>query len=70
MFREPVRKTPATDGKGKVIGNRFFYEAMDDDHLAEIIRIIPDAVFKQRGDLVEVFVPIPREIKFHASLLK
>ena len=58
MLRSPVRKSPKTDERGNIVGTRYLYEALDDDQRADIAKTIPEATIQQRGQLVEVYVPL------------
>lgn len=61
MFRSPVRRAHATDAQGRITGERFHYEALDDEQRIEIAAKIPRARITDRGGLIEVFVPIHQE---------
>lgn len=61
MFRSPVRQAKATDAQGRITGERFHYEALDEDQRIEISAKIPRAQIINRGGLIEVFVPVLQE---------
>lgn len=61
MFRSPVRRAHATDAQGRITGERFHYEALDEEQRIEIAAKIPRARITDRGGLIEVFVPIHQE---------